>query len=140
MPLSFPIGEQVCPVPAAAGRRNRPCQASAARWPRRPGPACPASRTRRLCPCRQPEQKPGQPARPDPRTGSTEGTLPMNSVLKPRPRWRPAALIAGAILAAALAITPGSQTAARSAGTGNGAIHPASNGVINADGIQGSGA
>jgi len=82
----------------------------------------------------------------------------MNSVPKPRLPWRPAALIAGAVLAAVLAVAPAhaSQAPARSALAGHGVIHPDSNGVINADsngvinadsngvinadGIQGSGA
>jgi hypothetical protein len=74
----------------------------------------------------------------------------MNSVLNPRLPWRPAALIAGAVLAAVLAVAPAhaSQAPARPALAGNGAIHTDSNGVINtdgngvirADGIQGSGA
>jgi hypothetical protein len=66
----------------------------------------------------------------------------MNSVLKPRLPWLPAALIAGAILAAVFAVAPAhaSQAPARPALAGNGVIHAASNGVINTDGIQGSGA
>ena len=66
----------------------------------------------------------------------------MNSFLKPRLPWRPAALIAGAILATVLAVAPAhaSRAPARPALAGNGAIQADSNGVINADGIQGSGA
>ena len=66
----------------------------------------------------------------------------MNSVPKPRLAWRPAALIAGALLAATFAVAPShaSQAAARHGIAGNGVIHSDSNGVINADGIQGSGA
>jgi hypothetical protein len=58
----------------------------------------------------------------------------MNSVLKPRLPWRPAALIAGAALAVALAVAP----ARASQGPARPAV--AENGVINADGIQGTGA
>ena len=66
----------------------------------------------------------------------------MNSVLKPRLPWRPAALIAGAILAAVFAVAPAhaSQAPARPALAGNGVVQADSNGVINTDGIQGSGA
>ena len=66
----------------------------------------------------------------------------MNSVQKPRLPWRPAALIAGAILAAVFAVAPAhaSQAPARAALAGNGVVHAESNGVVNADGIQGSGA
>jgi hypothetical protein len=74
----------------------------------------------------------------------------MNSFLKPRLPWRPVALIAGAILAAVLAVAPAqaSPAPARSALASHGVIHPDSNGVINTDsngvintdGIQGTGA
>jgi hypothetical protein len=66
----------------------------------------------------------------------------MNSVQKPRPPWRPAALIAGAILAAVFAVAPAhaSQAPARPALAGIGVVQAGPNGVINADGIQGSGA
>ena len=74
----------------------------------------------------------------------------MNSVLKPRPPWRPATLIAGAILAAVFAVAPAhaSQAPTRPAlalngvshTDSNGVINTDSNGVINTDGIQGTGA
>lgn len=60
----------------------------------------------------------------------------MNSFLKPRLPWRLAALIAGAVLAAVLAVAPAHASQAQ--GQGRPAL--AGKGVINADGIQGSGA
>lgn len=66
----------------------------------------------------------------------------MNSVPKPRLPWRPAALVAGAMLAAVLAVGPAhaSQAPTRPALALNGVIQADSNRVINPDGIQGSGA
>lgn len=62
----------------------------------------------------------------------------MNSFLKPRLPWRLAALIAGAVLAAVLAVAPAHASQAQGQGQGRPAL--AGKGVINADGIQGSGA
>ena len=66
----------------------------------------------------------------------------MSSVLKPRLPWPPVALIASALLAAVFAVAPAhaSQALARPALAHHGVIQADSNGVINADGIQGSGA
>jgi hypothetical protein len=59
----------------------------------------------------------------------------MNTVMKPRLRWRPAALMAGAMLAAAFAVGPAhaSEAPAGPAVAQGGVINADSNGVINAD-------
>jgi hypothetical protein len=66
----------------------------------------------------------------------------MNSVLKPRRPWRPAALIEGAMLAAVFAVEPAHAFPAPThpALALNVVIQADSNGVINTDGIQGTGA
>jgi hypothetical protein len=66
----------------------------------------------------------------------------MNGVLKPRLPWLAAALMTGAILAAVFTVAPAhaSQAPNRPALALNSVAHADSNGVINPDGIQGSGA
>jgi hypothetical protein len=66
----------------------------------------------------------------------------MSSVLKPRLPWRPAALIEGVMLAAVLAVAPAhaSQAPTRPAPALSWVSYTDDNGVINTDGIQGTGA